>query len=616
MTGRQHSIVPHKTNYFFIPLEDDYLAMYEDLAQLLDPIKDANKEKMSGPSDCKGMIASVLEAWMNSKRPTAKCDDDLYVYLTYDEWEQALRYRYKRSSIIQCLKEMEVEGEYLDETGKHGKPMALYKGTVKKRHFVQNTFEYQLNLPVVFALLEKLPEQSPFEQKSRPSLGRPRKNRVNKNHSEINGLNKNGLNLDVRDVKIDDGSVKTNDSRPKINVPFYTQTTHTNQTYTEVACSAGESENAAASGYATATPTHAPSSSQDNPTLENTDYQPEPAIPGHDPHAPHLAENCKSWRLLFGGLDVATCQQYQAAIDTQREQRASSQAHENDNQSRIASDTPTTEDEQDGRNRAMDGDNRTSGHSSGDATNTGVASATDSPTGEARRNERGTADAAPTNRVPAGQHSQAGASAIGDANDLAAARPSRASAGNRSDVGGEQDGTALGAKMDVSGQAAGGYEKPAEQTNDAPTGKGTRTRTNRQASKPEPIEFSVNGRKVYDAWCANFKSPPRAGEKTVDCANDLYDRLVPWCQELHLSCKDLLKEIKSFLFATDTNGFYKRGVTLCDVDRDFEKWQSAKTEELEKLQRQAQKPQKEPTAIELQRALQKRYAPTGGALHA
>jgi hypothetical protein len=232
--SRQHSIVPHKTNYFFIPLEDDYLAMYECIAEELDPIKEEQKFKLSGPSDCKAMIASVLEAWMNSKRPTAKCDEDLFVYFTYDEWEQALRYRYKRSTIIQCLKEMEVEGYWADDSTPLIKE---HQGTVKKRHFVQNTFEYQLNLPVVIGLLAQLPEQSPFDQKAKPSLGRPRKSSV-----KINGLNKNGLNSDDRDVKTDGQSVKTNDSRSKINAPFYTQTRQIEQTNTDSAYS-GTSEN-------------------------------------------------------------------------------------------------------------------------------------------------------------------------------------------------------------------------------------------------------------------------------------------------------------------------------------------------------------------------------------
>lgn len=109
----------------------------------------------------------------------------------------------------------------------------------------------------------------------------------------------------------------------------------------------------------------------------------------------------------------------------------------------------------------------------------------------------------------------------------------------------------------------------------------------RAKAAPAVPEFTAEGRKVYDAWCSLFKSPPRVGPKTVECADALYPRLVPWCKELKLSCKDLLDEIQKHLYKTDTSGFYKRGITLCDIDRDFEKWQSAKTQELAELAQKA-----------------------------
>lgn len=102
----------------------------------------------------------------------------------------------------------------------------------------------------------------------------------------------------------------------------------------------------------------------------------------------------------------------------------------------------------------------------------------------------------------------------------------------------------------------------------------------------EPPAFTAEGQKVYDAWCSLFKSPPRAAEKTADCANDLYARLVPWCRELNISCKQLLSDIKGWCYATDPDWYRKKGVTLCDIGSQFERWQSAKTEEME----QAKKP--------------------------
>lgn len=126
--------------------------------------------------------------------------------------------------------------------------------------------------------------------------------------------------------------------------------------------------------------------------------------------------------------------------------------------------------------------------------------------------------------------------------------------------------------------------------------------------KTEPVlAFTPEGRKVYDAWCSLFKSPPRTAEKTVDCANDLYARLVPWCKELRWTCAQLLDDMRKWEYATDPDYYRKRGVTLCDLGRDFERWQSMKTEELER----AKKPNKttqEQSPLELLRAQQQRYA--------
>ncbi|MGH2478856.1 MAG: hypothetical protein ACRDHW_04270, partial [Ktedonobacteraceae bacterium] len=455
MSGRQHSIVPHRANYFFIPLEDDYLAMYEDLAAELDPIKERNEKKLSGSSDCKAMIASVLEAWMNSKRPTAKCDDDLFVYYTYDEWEQALRYRYKRSTIIQCLKEMEDEGEWTDSEG------TLYQGTIKKRHFVQNTYEYQLNLPVIMALLEKLPEQSPFEQKARPSLGRPRKNRVNKNRSEINGLNS-----DDRSVKIDGQSVK-------INAPFYTQTSHTTQTDTEETYAPSQLTNDSDSAFASSP--HAPSSSEQEidfvearDYLRSLGYKLEPT-----PQAYRCEEPGKAlWSVTLPGYPNG----FETWTTTEIKQHAQ-------------------------RLKSL-----------------------------------------PQETAPAQQFSTGAASSPQSAKVEPGAPPQE--------------------------------ESP---TKPASTGKDK----GRTSSKPSPPEFSEDWQKVYDAWCANFKAKPRTGPETIKCANALYDRLMPWCHELKMPCKDLLKEIKGWVFSSDPDWYRPKGVTLCDIDSRFERWQSAKTEELE-----------------------------------
>ncbi len=212
----QHSIIEHKANYFYVRLEDDYLALCEKVNREIEALNLPDRES-SGPADCKSMMLSVLEHWMNSKRLTAKCEEDLYVYLTYEEWEHQLRYRYKRSVIIRCLKEMPREGQWQDAEGE------IQTGLIKVRHYVQNTYAYLLNVPVIQGLVTALPEQSPYGPRPKIALGRPRKN-----HSKINGLKTNDINLNR--LKTDDISeIPSENTRFNEEIPsknkrsFYTQ---------------------------------------------------------------------------------------------------------------------------------------------------------------------------------------------------------------------------------------------------------------------------------------------------------------------------------------------------------------------------------------------------------
>lgn len=239
-----HSIIEHRANYHFIKLEDDYLAVCKNVNKEVEAFGLPNRQS-SGPADCKGMILSVLEHWMNSKRHAATCGDDLYVYLTYDEWEQQIRGRYGRSVIIRCLKEMELEGEWLDDKGE------MHTGLIKSQPHVQNTFKYVLNIPVVQALVSALPEQSPFNPKPKVILGRPKKDRSSepgfwspdKNRSEINGLKTNDIK--INGLKTDDiMEIPSKNERNNPIIPsknersFYTQINNTDLTKTQISSGA------------------------------------------------------------------------------------------------------------------------------------------------------------------------------------------------------------------------------------------------------------------------------------------------------------------------------------------------------------------------------------------
>jgi hypothetical protein len=220
MTGRQHSIVKHRENYFYVPLEDDYLLAYTLLAESLDPIKEKQGKRPSGSSDCKAMIASIIESWMNSKRATATCEDDLYVYFTHDQMVQELRGRYKRTMVIQCLQEMETEGEYTDPaTGE------VYAGTIKKRPHKQHISKYVLNLPVLQALLNDLPAQSPFDKSLNITLGRPKKYRSKTDdiNEEKSSSEKYRINLDGINEKPSENGRNNEEIPSKNGLPFYTQ---------------------------------------------------------------------------------------------------------------------------------------------------------------------------------------------------------------------------------------------------------------------------------------------------------------------------------------------------------------------------------------------------------
>lgn len=86
---------------------------------------------------------------------------------------------------------------------------------------------------------------------------------------------------------------------------------------------------------------------------------------------------------------------------------------------------------------------------------------------------------------------------------------------------------------------------------------------------------------------------------------------MPWCQDLHLSCKLLLKEIKGWLYATDPDWYRSKGVALCDINTKFERWQSAKTEEQERS-KPVPAPAREMSTVERLRAEQNFYLQRGG----
>ncbi len=140
-----HSIIEHRANYHFIKVEEDYVHICSNNGQY---------------PQCKAVILSILEHWINDKR--AKGLDE-YVYMTYPEWIDNMYGFFRRSTIIACLTELEQE--------------QLISRRAVKRHG-KITYEYTLNVQVVQERLKQLSERT--EKYCRPNLNASKFKRIQK----------------------------------------------------------------------------------------------------------------------------------------------------------------------------------------------------------------------------------------------------------------------------------------------------------------------------------------------------------------------------------------------------------------------------------------------------
>ena len=170
MSG-QHSVIEHRANYFFLKIEEDYIAIF--------PEEDTHRH-------CKAAILSILEHWMNSKRTENEPYPDMYVYLSYPQFAKQMFGLFSRSTIIKCLRDLVIDGlvfshPYIDS-------------------FNQKTFAYMLNIPVINEKLRALPERKVGSVK-------------------ING---GSVNLNDPHVNLNDGSFKNKlpSSKSKRNIDY------------------------------------------------------------------------------------------------------------------------------------------------------------------------------------------------------------------------------------------------------------------------------------------------------------------------------------------------------------------------------------------------------------
>lgn len=130
-----HSIIEHRANYHYVKLEEDYTLLCTFGKQY---------------PHCKAFILSVLEHWGNDKVSKGQ---DLYVYMTYPQWIDAMYGLFRRNTIIASLAELEEEHLILK------RPL---------RYHGKNTFEYAINASEVQTRLKELPERT--EKYTRPNI--------------------------------------------------------------------------------------------------------------------------------------------------------------------------------------------------------------------------------------------------------------------------------------------------------------------------------------------------------------------------------------------------------------------------------------------------------------
>ncbi len=112
-------------------------------------------------------------------------------------------------------------------------------------------------------------------------------------------------------------------------------------------------------------------------------------------------------------------------------------------------------------------------------------------------------------------------------------------------------------------------------------------------ANPEPLEvqFTDDGKALFDEWCSLFKVKVDAGKANIEAANWLAEPCATWATLLSMPRVEVLRDEKAWLYANDKKGYFNRGVKLFDLKREFEGWQSYQQSLLDKAERSASRPQ-------------------------
>lgn len=136
----QQSIIEHRANYYYVEFREDFLQICQ-ACTYKKPVKEGQKSKAS--PHCKALVLSIMEGWTNHKRGRG---NDLYIYMSYAQWIDAMYGMFGRNAILDSLDELIGEGLLSRE---------------RYRMYGKDTYKYLLNCAEVNSRIRALPERDP-----------------------------------------------------------------------------------------------------------------------------------------------------------------------------------------------------------------------------------------------------------------------------------------------------------------------------------------------------------------------------------------------------------------------------------------------------------------------
>lgn len=104
----------------------------------------------------------------------------------------------------------------------------------------------------------------------------------------------------------------------------------------------------------------------------------------------------------------------------------------------------------------------------------------------------------------------------------------------------------------------------------------------KQAPDAHALSLSAEAQMIYDAWCSLFTVEVPLTPAIAKAAQELAQPVARWAQELTIVPAELLKRMMHWLYEMDKTGYYRRGVKLHDLAREFEAWQAATERQMRK----------------------------------